>query len=54
MVYWRNMGLAVSVSPMFTLRFSPTLQTRKDKNSIELKTTGKWKKARMKSWSSSG
>ena len=31
------MGLAVSVSPMFTLRFSQTLQAKKDKNSIELK-----------------
>lgn len=50
MVYWQNMGLAVSVSPMFTLRFSQTLQAKKDKNSIELKTTDKWKKARMKSW----
>lgn len=37
MVYWQNMGLAVSVSPMFTLRFSQTLQAKKDKNSIELK-----------------
>lgn len=37
MVYWQNIGLAVSVSPMFTLRFSQTLQARKDKNSIELK-----------------
>lgn len=52
MVYWQNMGLAVSVSPMFTLRFFQTLQAKKDKNSIELKTTDKWKKARMKSWSS--
>ena len=46
------MGLAVSVSPMFTFRFFQTLLAKKDKNSIGLKTTDKWKKARMKSWSS--
>ena len=48
------MGLAVSVSPMFTFRFFQTLQAKKDKNSIGLKTTDKWKKARMKSFRISG